>query len=368
MYDTDVFICGGGPAGLAAAISTRQQGFEVMVADCREPPIDKACGEGIMPDGLAALAKMGVTLENVETGLFRGIRFIENGESVEAVFPQGVGHGIRRILLHDRLHYRAAALGVQFCWATPVLSADRGVVQAGSKSIRCRWVVGADGTNSRIRKWSGLQAGRRVSRRIGMRQHYRICPWGDFMEIYWSSVGQAYVTPIGKDEICVAVVAKHPFRSVTAALSLFPELATRLHGIERGSSQRGALTTGQVYDRVSNGQTALVGDASGSVDAIVGDGLALSFRQAEALGHALNRGDLSRYEEEHRRLRRVPNFMSQSMLLLDRFGIIRRKTLSTFRRNPWAFERMLSIHVGATPLTMWGRTGLFNLGLQLLKH
>src|SRR5258708_2349715 len=181
MYDTDVFICGGGPAGLAAAISTRQQGFEVMVADCREPPIDKACGEGIMPDGLAALAKMGVTLENLETGVFRGIRFIENGESVEAVFPQGVGHGIRRILLHDRLHYRAAALGVQFCWATPVLSADRGVVQAGSKSIRCRWVVGADGINSRIRKWSGLQAGRRLCRRIGMRHHYSSRPSGDFM-------------------------------------------------------------------------------------------------------------------------------------------------------------------------------------------
>jgi len=368
MYDTDVFICGGGPAGLAAAIASRQQGFEVVVADCFKPPIDKACGEGLMPDSLTALAKLGITLENVETGVFRGIRFIENSESVEALFPQGVGHGIRRILLHDRLHHRAAALGVQFRWGTPVLSADQGAVQAGSESIRCRWVVGADGINSRIRKWSGLQAGRRVSRRIGMRQHYRIRPWGDFMEIYWSSVGQAYVTPVSKDEICVVVVAKNRFSSVTAALSLFPELATRLHGIEPCSSERGALTTGHVYDRVTDGRTALVGDASGSVDAIVGDGLALSFLQAEALGHALKRGDLSRYEEAHRQLRRVPNFMSQSMLLMDRFGIIRRKSFSTFHRNPRLFERMLAVHVGATPLTMWGRTGLLNLGLQLLSH
>jgi menaquinone-9 beta-reductase len=367
MYDTDVFICGGGPAGLAAAISARQRGFEVMVADCFKPPIDKACGEGMMPNSLAALAKLGVTLENVETGVFRGIRFIENGKSVEAVFPHGMGHGVRRILLHDHLHHYAAGLGVRFCWTTPVLSIDKGVVQAGSRSIRCRWVVGADGINSRIRKWSGLQAGRRTSRRIGMRQHYKIRPWGDFMEIYWSPVGQAYVTPVGKDEICVAVVAKHPFSSVTVALSLFPELAMRLHGVEPGSSERGALTTGHVYDRVTNGQTVLVGDASGSVDAIAGEGLALSFLQAEALGHALKRGDLSRYEAAHRQLRRVPNFMSQSMLLLGRFGSIRRKSFSTFHRNPWLFERMLSIHVGATPLTMWGRTGLFNLGLQLLN-
>jgi flavin-dependent dehydrogenase len=325
-----------------------------------------------MPDGLAALAKLGVTLDGVETGVFRGIRFMENGESVEACFPQGVGHGIRRILLHDRLHDRAAALGVQFCWATPILGidmgADRGVVHAGARSIRCRWVVGADGINSRIRTWSGLQAGRRVSRRIGMREHYRIRPWGDFMEIYWSPVGQAYVTPVGTNELCVALVAQHPFGSVSAALCFFPELASRLHGIERGSSQRGALTTGQIYDRVTNGQAALVGDASGSVDAIVGDGLALSFLQADALGQALKRGDLSRYEREHRQLRRVPNFMSQSMLLLDRFGGIRRMTLSIFRQKPWMFERMLSIHVGATPLTLWGGMGLFHLGLQVLKH
>ena len=111
-----------------------------------------------------------------------------------------------------------------------------------------------------------------------------------------------------------------------------------------------------------------MGDASGSVDAIAGDGLALSFLQAEALGDALRQGDLSLYEEAHRRIRRVPTFMSQSMLLMDRYGIVRRKSISTFHRNPWLFERMLSVHVGATPLTLWGRTGLLNLGLQLLSH
>lgn len=258
MYDTDVFICGGGPAGLAAAIAARQQGFEVIVADCFKPPIDKACGEGMMPDSLAALANLGITLEGVETGVFRGIRFIENGKSVEAPFPQGVGLGIRRTLLHDLLHRRALALGVQFRWATQVLSVDKGLVQAGSEQIRSRWVVGADGIHSRIRKWSGLLAGRRLSRRIGMRQHYKVCPWGDSMEIHWSSVGQAYVTPVGKDEICVVVVTKNRLSSVDAVLYLFPELADRLRGVEHGSSERGALTTGHVYDRVTNGQTALV--------------------------------------------------------------------------------------------------------------
>ena len=188
------------------------------------------------------------------------------------------------------------------------------------------------------------------------------------MEIHWSSMGQAYVTPVGKDEICVVIAAKSRFSSVDAALPQFPELASALRGVEHGSSERGALTTGYVCNRVTSGQTALVGDASGSVDAIVGEGLALSFLQAVALGQALKCGDLNLYEKAHRQIRRVPTFMSQSMLLMSRFGTVRSKSLSAFHRNPWLFERMLSIHVGATPLTVWGRSGVLNLGLQLLSH
>ena len=49
---TDVFVIGGGPAGLAAAIAARGRGFRVLVADGAQPPIDKACGEGLLPTGV----------------------------------------------------------------------------------------------------------------------------------------------------------------------------------------------------------------------------------------------------------------------------------------------------------------------------
>ena len=58
----DVFVIGGGPAGLAAAIAARQRGFSVLVADGAEPPIEKACGEGLMPDAVKILDKLGVDL------------------------------------------------------------------------------------------------------------------------------------------------------------------------------------------------------------------------------------------------------------------------------------------------------------------
>ena len=51
-YDADLLIAGGGPGGLAAALNARRQGFSVIVAEPRENPIDKACGEGLMPGGV----------------------------------------------------------------------------------------------------------------------------------------------------------------------------------------------------------------------------------------------------------------------------------------------------------------------------
>jgi len=46
LNSTDIFIIGGGPAGLAAAIAARQRGFRVVVADGAQMPINKPCGEG----------------------------------------------------------------------------------------------------------------------------------------------------------------------------------------------------------------------------------------------------------------------------------------------------------------------------------
>ena len=75
--DTDLFVVGGGPAGLAAALAARKRGFQVVVADRARPPIDKACGEGLMPDGVAALREIGVELTAADGVPFRGIRFLD---------------------------------------------------------------------------------------------------------------------------------------------------------------------------------------------------------------------------------------------------------------------------------------------------
>ncbi len=69
---TDIFVVGGGPAGLAAAIAARLKGFDVVVADAAQPPIDKACGEGLMPDSLDTLRTLGIAFDPEQSFVFRG--------------------------------------------------------------------------------------------------------------------------------------------------------------------------------------------------------------------------------------------------------------------------------------------------------
>ena len=110
---TDVFVIGGGPAGLAAAIAARRKGLAVTLADGAHPPIDKACGEGLMPDGLAALRTLGVALDTADGQPFHGIRFLGAGVSVEAGFQEGCALGVRRTVLHSRMVEEAAAAGLE---------------------------------------------------------------------------------------------------------------------------------------------------------------------------------------------------------------------------------------------------------------
>ena len=86
--ETDVFVVGGGPAGLAAAIAARQRGFEVVVADSAQPPIDKACGEGLMPDGVAALARLGVAATSATASPFTASASWKTDRRPRPAFPK----------------------------------------------------------------------------------------------------------------------------------------------------------------------------------------------------------------------------------------------------------------------------------------
>jgi|SRR5579862_3631570 len=366
---TDVFVAGGGPAGLAAAIAARREGFEVMVADPAIPPIDKACGEGVMPDGVAAARELGIELEGLEAFRFPGIRFHHRGDSVDARFPHGEGLGIRRTVLHNFLTSLAADAGVRMAWGARVqgLTAD-GVLVNGNQ-VAARWILGADGGNSQVRKWAGLDGCVHQRRRFGFRRHYRGGDnfaesfSGGFMEIHWGETCQVYITPVAANEVCVVVISSDPHLRLDAALEQVPEVARRLP--EACGGERGAVSMTRRLRAVSSGRVALIGDASGSVDAITGDGLCLLFQQAGALAVAMAADDLQLYQCEHRRIGRRPAFMAGLMLLLDGRRGLRSRVIGAMAAHPQHFRSLLAMHVGAaTPLRLLA--DVFALGWSTL--
>ncbi len=338
MSDVDVFVIGGGPAGLAAAIAASRQGMRVVVADGNYAPIDKPCGEGMMPDSRRMAARLGIELPDSLGYEFRGVRFHGAGRQVESNFPHGGrGIGVRRTALHAVLVHAAEQAGVELRWGSPV--AEIGKTGA-------RWIIGADGASSRVRRWAELDACVWNSRRYAFRQHFAIAPWTDCMEIYWGDGCQVYVTPVAKEEVCAALISRDPHLRMEDALQMhFPALHERLEGAVTTSRERGAVTATVRLRSVARGNVALIGDASGSVDAITGEGICLSFRQAEALAKAMVSGDLSRYNRAHPRLSLRPHLMAQAMLTLDRGPALRRWGLGAMSAQPWIFRRLVAFHV-----------------------
>ncbi len=340
-----VFVIGGGPAGLAAAIAARRKGLPVTLADGALPPIDKPCGEGLMPDGLAALRSLGVTLDNHDARPFHGIRFVDRDISVSARFPEGHALGIRRTVLHTRMVEAAAAAGVHMLWGSPVTGISSDGVSVQGATIPARWIVGADGFHSRTRSMAGLTPTSPSSPRFGFRIHYALAPWTDHMELHWGPDCQIYITPIAPREICVALISRDPHLRLPAALARFPMLAARLAGAPCATSERGAVTANRSLPRVYRGNVALIGDASGSVDAITGEGLCLAFHQAIALAESLASGDLDVYQSAHRLLARRPTLMSKLMLGVGRTAWLRHPAFRAMAFEPRIFQSLLSFHL-----------------------
>jgi menaquinone-9 beta-reductase len=415
--ETDLLIIGGGPAGLATAIRARLAGLTARVLERRRPPLDKACGEGLMPDAVMRLGELGIELDAAECRRFRGIRYLDGEVVAEGVFPHAGGLGVRRLHLHRALAERAAELGVELCWGVAVTglaplggpggasgggpggasdgrsagvsggSSVRGaggwrvrgavVGDAGGEVIASRWVVGADGLHSRVRSWAGLAGRPARLRRFGVRRHFACRPWTDLVEVYWGPGCEAYVTPVGAEEVGVALLWNDPGAAAAGRagfdrlLAHFPALAARLAGARAVSRDRGAGPLLQRVGAVCRGNVALVGDASGYVDALTGEGLAVALHQAAALVEALRPadagGELSRYAAAHRRIGRLPGNMTALMLAIERRSWLRRRVIRALAAEPALFSRLLGIHARALPPARLGIDGALRLAYRLVR-
>jgi len=364
---SDVIVIGAGPAGIATAIAANQKGLRVIVFDARTPPIDKPCGEGLLPQGVAALRSLGIHLNSNNAIPLVGIRFTGGGSSAYARFPHAAGFALRRVRLHQLLVERANQAGVIFHWGTRVSKMDTSHVTAGKMRIPYMWLVGADGQNSIVRRWMKLGPPRTSGKRFGFRQHFRVRSWPNLVDAHWGEHCQMLTTPTDAQEVCVSVLSRDASFRIRQALPLFPELAERLQGATPTTRELGNATSLNQLQAVTRERVALAGDASGSVDAITGHGLSLAFQQAIFLAEAFERGNLAHYESAHRKLAVMPALMSRLMLIMGRNAWVRRKTLRLFENKPGVFSRLLSIHTDALPLSSLSVGEMIDFGWKLLR-
>jgi flavin-dependent dehydrogenase len=314
----DLIVAGAGPAGLATALYASQAGLQTVVLDPRPGPIDKACGEGLMPAAVRALSALGV--DPPGTAL-RGIRYVDGDRSAQAVFGGSAGRGVRRTDLHAALVERARAAGVRVVrGSVDAISQDATSVRAGD--LTARYLAAADGLHSPIRRALHLDvSGPRRHLRWGLRQHFAVAPWTDLVEVHWSPSTEAYVTPVADHLIGVALLSGTR-GGFAEHLCAFPQLAARLPSTG-ATSVRGAGPLRQSARRRVVGRVLFVGDAAGYVDALTGEGIAVALKSARALVRCVLAEQPQHYEREWAAASRNYRAITASLLWAGRRRALR---------------------------------------------
>lgn len=332
----DLLVAGGGPAGLATALYGVRAGLEVTVVERRSGPIDKACGEGLMPHAVRQLERLGVKVEGKP---FHGISYLDGHRRVNAPFRSGTGRGVRRTALHGALLEAATAAGVGFVHdAVGVVAQDSTSVRAGD--LRARYLAAADGLHSPIRRSLGLEVPCGGPRRWGIRRHVQIAPWTDYVEVYWAPGAEAYVTPVGDNCVGIAVLSSRK-GGFDRHLDEFLALRDRVRGRPHGPDRAAGPLRQKVRSRTA-GRVLLVGDSAGYVDALTGEGLGIAFGAAELLVDCVLNDRPGDYDRQWRRMSRRYRVLTAALLHASAYAPLRSRIVPAAAALPKVFAGVVN--------------------------
>jgi flavin-dependent dehydrogenase len=218
----DLVVAGGGPVGMAVALHAHRAGLDVVVREPRSGPIDKACGEGLMPGAVAELAALGVVPRGHDIAGIHYLDGVGGGSGVSARFMAGPGRGVRRTVLHAALSEQLAEAGIDI-ESRPV----RSVVVGGDHvdvDGRADALPGGRGRAALARAAGcvGLEADRCAAAGAGS-ACAATCGSGAVVATSWRCTGhphaEAYVTPVADDLVGRGAAERAAVRAFAEALA-----------------------------------------------------------------------------------------------------------------------------------------------------
>jgi geranylgeranyl reductase family protein len=312
--DCDVLVVGAGPAGSALATALAGNGRDVLLVESRSHPRPKACAEYASPRIVEELRRLGLDDGSWQGDALAlaGMRVIHGPEAVDIRYQDGTGPrmawGLERTAFDAALAAYAVSRRARLMERTVFedLSWRDGSVAGatlrtadGRRSVRCRWLVGADGARSRVAQRLGVERWVTAPRRLGMVAHYEGIPeLAGSGEMHVGPGWYVGLAPLAGGRLNVGMALPmngHAPRAgedrFQAAIDGIPAVAARLEGRSRLTPIRGASPIGHRVARAAGRGWLLIGDAAGFIDPFTGEGIYRALRSARAAAEALAADD-----------------------------------------------------------------------------
>jgi len=320
----------------------------VLLLEKKRYPREKTCGDGLTPRAVHQLDEMGLSEALARHHRFSGLRSIAFGRTLELEWPETPGfprHGyvVTRHDLDQLVAERAVKAGATLWEASeavaPLLDDDGRVTGAvvkhkpdgaaapiaapnGTTEVRARYVVVADGANSRFGRALGTSRNRAWPQGMAIRGYYTSPrhdePWIEsHLDVRDPAghvlPGYGWIFPVGDGRVNVGVGLLSTFsqwKSVNTSklMDAFVDWAPKSWGIAPETSC-GPPTGGRLPMGMSVGPSVgtnwlATGDAVGAINPFNGEGIAYAYETgrfaAASVAAALASGDdrdLRTYDE-----------------------------------------------------------------------